>query len=317
MVVAALASAVLALLCLESVALGDPRVIAAKTPKTHAKKLTPRQRSAIKRELQRTIRHSPASVFKKSFVKKASLVDFKLPLTVRLNRAAAGGGFEPSDDVLEVQWDTSLEPWPLDPVGIPPATQDMNLDGYFTMEADYGGDASGYGEFGAMETAQGMGLAITGTPITISSFSSPCATPQVFVPSSSPIPITSVTPRFGLLNYFTNQFRGSLALRMTFTTQAALTCGATPGTPQTIDNSVATPMPVYYNGEFRMSPGITADGRIRFGVLNVDDTVTPQTSSFAYLRACTGQTTCNPVRFPARLKFKKLTAEVLLGDAVS
>jgi hypothetical protein len=161
-----------------------------------------------------------------------------------------------------------------------------------------------------------MGLALTGTPITISEFASPCPTPQVFVPSDAPVPISSVTPRFGLVNYYTNQLRGSLALRMTFTTQTALTCGATPGDALTVDNSAATPMPVYYNGEFRMSPGITADGHVRFGVLTVDDSATPQTSSFAYVRACTGQTTCDPVRFPARLKFKKLTAEVLLGDSV-
>jgi hypothetical protein len=104
---------------------------------------------------------------------------------------------------------------------------------------------------------------------------------------------------------------------MTFVTRSAASCGAVPGSPQLVDNTAATPMPVYYNGQFRMSPGITADGRIRFGVVTVDDTVTPQTSTFSYIRACTGQTTCDPVRFPVRLKFRKLTAELLLGDAVS
>jgi hypothetical protein len=315
-VVAVLAGAVLVLPCLETLAVAQPAAVSAKSAKP--KKLSARQRATIKRGLQRTLKRSPASVFERSFVRKAGLVDFKLPLTVRLNKAAAGGGFEASDDVLEIQWDTSLEPWPLGPLGTMPATQDMSVDGYFTMEADYGGDTTGYGELGAMETAQGMGLAMTGTPITISEFATSCPDgPQVFVPSGDQVAISSVQPRFGLVNYYTNQLRGSLALRMTFATQAAASCGATPGAPQTVDNTAQPPMPVYFSGSFRMSPGITSDGHVRFGVLSVDDSVTAQTTTFGYVRACTGQTACDPVPFPARLKFKKLTAEVLLGDAVS
>jgi hypothetical protein len=42
--------------------------------------------------------------------------------------------------------------------------------------------------------------------------------------------------------------------------------------------------------------------------------VTPQLSTFAYVRSCTGAATCDPKEFPARIKLKKLTAEVLLGD---
>jgi hypothetical protein len=73
-------------------------------------------------------------------------------------------------------------------------------------------------------------------------------------------------------------------------------------------------MPIRFDGKFRTSPAITADGHVRFGEITIDDSVTPQLSTFAYVRTCTGALTCDPEQFPARLKLKKLSAEVLLGD---
>jgi len=81
-----------------------------------------------------------------------------------------------------------------------------------------------------------------------------------------------------------------------------------------------------------VSPGITSDGALRFGKIVIDDAVEPQTSTFAQIFSCTqpygvvdndtcvppgagaapGQEIAQP--FPARLKFKHLTADVLVGN---
>ena len=88
-----------------------------------------------------------------------------------------------------------------------------------------------------------------------------------------------------------------------------------PETTPVVDNGSAPPMPVRFNGHFTISPSITPDGKMRFGKISLDDAVSPQLSTFAFVRACTEvPAPCNPQPFPARLKLKKLTAEVLLGD---
>jgi hypothetical protein len=264
--------------------------------------------------LRAQVKHNPGVILKKKFAKQAALVDFKLPTTVRLNRSDGAGGFEASDDVLEIAYDDSVIPWPL-AGGMTPASQDTFLQGQFSLEASMSDDASGYGELGAMETVAGGKIAMTATPFTISEFAAPCATDtQVRVPTGTNVTITSAAPRFGLLNLFSQTLRGSLYLRMTFPSAVTDTCGGTTSVTPVVDNSAAAPMPVRFSGKFQMSPAITADGKTRVGKITIDDTIENQISNFAYVRACTNALTCDPMNFPARLKLKRLTAEVLLGD---
>jgi hypothetical protein len=273
------------------------------------------KRAQARRELARRVRANPSLVIKRSFIREAALVDFKLPLTVRLGRANGMGGYEPSDDELEIEWDDSVTTWPL-AGGVPAATQTTLLSGRFTMEMSFSDDASGYGVLGAVETVQGSGISMTAQPFAISEFESTCSDgPQlVAAPApASPIAISSAGSRYGLLNLFSGDVSGSLALRMTFAAAATPTCGGSPVPTPTVDNTTATVMPVRFTGTFRLSPSITADGKLRFGRITVDDAATPQVSTFAYVRSCT-DTPCTPMQFPARLKIKKLTAEVLLGD---
>jgi hypothetical protein len=272
------------------------------------------RRARVRRTLTRRLRRNPGLVLNRSFMHEASLVDFQLPLTVRLGRSNGQGGYEASDDVLEIGWDDSVVPWPL-AGGAPGATQTTLLSGRFTMQASFGGDASGYGQLGAMETVQGAGLSMTATPFTISDFFPTCMTgPQLAIAPAQPVAISSGGFRFGLLNLFSQTIQGTLALRMTFPAEATPACGGTPAATPVVDNTTAPAMPLRYDGTFRMSPSITADGKIRFGRITVDDAVTPQISTFAYVRSCTGTVACDAQQFPARLKLKKLTAEVLLGD---
>jgi hypothetical protein len=270
-----------------------------------------RRRARIRRDLARQLRRNPTLIYKRSFVKKASLVDFRLPLTVRLTDGS--GSLDPTDAALEIQWDDSVIPWPA--FGVPAATQTTSLKGSFSLEASWGDDASGYGEPGTMETVQGRALSMTATPFSIADFNPFCVDgPQLQTAPGPPVLISSAGFRYGLLNPFTQRFRGSLSLRMTFAAGDTSTCGGAPVITQTVDNSSAPAMPIRFDGTFRTSPAITADGHVRFGEITIDDSVTPQLSTFAYVRTCTGTLTCAPEQFPARLKLKKLTAEVLLGD---
>jgi hypothetical protein len=278
------------------------------------KKLTKKERAKLQRQLRAELRRSPTKVFSKAFLKKADLVDFKLPLTVRLDASDGQGGFLPSDDELELDWDDSASTWPL-AGGAMPAPEITHLSGIFSLEASFGSDATGYGELGALETIDGGAVRMKADPFTISEFDPLCASgPQLAVDPASKVVISTAGPRFGVMNMFSQQFRGSLALRMTFDSQTQDGCGGALGQTAIVDNAAAPPMPVRFDGKFYVSPAITSDGKMRFGKIVVDDAVTPQTSTFAYVRSCTAVATCAPLQFPARLKVKKLTADVLLGD---
>jgi hypothetical protein len=283
------------------------------------KHINARERARIKRKLKRQLKSRPGVVLGKDFIRRAALVDFKLPLTVRLTRASdASGTTEPSDDELEITWDDSVVPWPLTSAGgVPAAVQTTFLSGYFTVESSFS-DSDGYGELGAMETILGGKIGMSATPFRISDFAATCPdNPQLGVDPATPIAVTDAGPKYGLMNLFSGDFRGSLSLRMTFSGQSYGGCAVAPTPTDTVDNTTAIPMPVRFQGEVRVSPAVTADGRIRLGILEVDNSVTPQSSTFAYVRACTGSAPCLPMQFPARLKIKKLRAEVLLGNATS
>jgi hypothetical protein len=294
--------------------MGEPTSAGAAASATKAERISAKERARIRTSLRRQVRRNPGVITSKGFAHKADLVDFKLPMAIRLGRSNGVGGYEPSDDELEITWDDSVDPWPLTG-GAPAAPQTTMLAGRFTMEADFGGDSTGSGELGSVETAQGLGLAMTATPFAISEFDPLCPTDtQLAVDPGANIAISTAGARFGLLNMFGQTIRGSLALRMTFASRATASCGGASALTPVVDNSAALPMPIRFNGRFSVSPAITADGKIRFGRMTIDDAVTPQVPTFAYLRACTGVITCDPQQFAAHLKVKKLTAEVLLGD---
>jgi hypothetical protein len=238
-------------------------------------------------------------------------------MSIRLSRSNGVGGYEPSDDQLEITWDDSAFTWPL-PSGAIAVPQTATLSGGFTMEAVFnGGETSGYGELGAMETILGGGIKMNASPFTISEFATPCGSgPQLTTNPAAQVQLTSAGPRWGVMNLFSQTFSGTLSLRMTFAGSVAASCGATPTLTPTVDNSSAPPDPVRVQGSFTLSPAITPDGKVRFGRITIDDSATPQLSTFGFVRSCTGTVTCDPQQFPARLKVKTLTAEVLLGDVL-
>src|SRR4051795_10926172 len=49
-----------------------------------AKKLSAKQRAAVRTQLRKEIKKNPKAINKKSFIKRASLVNFTLPITIKL-----------------------------------------------------------------------------------------------------------------------------------------------------------------------------------------------------------------------------------------
>jgi hypothetical protein len=283
--------------------------------------MSKKERARLRKTLSRQIRRNPNLILNRSFVRKATLAEFQLPMSVRLSRADGQGGYEASDDALEIDWDDSAFTWPLEAAdGMMAAPQTVAISGSFSVDAVFGGgDTTGYGEPGATETLLGREVSMQADPFTISEFASACPSgPQLAVTPNQQVSLTAATSRYGVMNFFSPEFRGTLALRMTFASSLASSCGATPQTTPAVDNTSAPPVPVRFDGKFLVSPAITPDGKLRFGKITIDDAVTAQPSTFAFVRACTELApTCNPQTFPARVKLKKLTAEVLVGRVIS
>src|SRR5689334_8546686 len=59
-----------------------------------AKKLSAKQRAAVRAQLRKEIKKNPKMIQRKSFVKRAGLVDFKLPVTIAL-RGSQGSAADP------------------------------------------------------------------------------------------------------------------------------------------------------------------------------------------------------------------------------
>jgi hypothetical protein len=292
-----------------------------------------RQRAAKARErrrLSREIRANPKALLKPSFIRKAQLSDYELPLTIRLNAAtdATGTAFAPSDDVLQLSPDTSTQAWP-QPGDLAPgvswaplAPVTTTLSGGFTMQMSFNTDTSGYGAFGTVETRQGQASSLHGSAFGISDFNTACSTgPALRVKSGTSVAFTSAGTTYGFVNIINETAAGVLHLYADLTSERAESCdpvaNSYASTPE--DASQATPIVVTYNGRFHLSPAITRDGRLRLGRITVDDTSTAQMASFGYVHSCTAASTstCNEAAFPYRVKLLNLTAEVLIGAAPS
>jgi hypothetical protein len=256
---------------------------------------------------------------RKRFLRQAQASEFRLPFSVRLQKPDGLGGWETPDDQLEISWDDAAVDWPLGPIGGPAAAQTVSLSGGFTMESIFSGDTTGYGELGATETILGTSIKLSADPFVISEFASACPDgPQLETNPGARVQISSAGSRYGVLNLFSGAVRGTLSLRLTFSSLRADDCGGLTGITDTVDNTSALPIPVRFTGKFRINPAITRDGKLRFGSLTIDDAAMPQASTFGLVRSCTLQPTgvspCSPQQFPARFKLKKVTADVLLGD---
>jgi hypothetical protein len=246
---------------------------------------------------------------------RAALLDARLPFTVALRRSYEGG---PGDDVLGLDWDSGVTPWPL--AGTGPATTPVtsHLDGAFSYEWDFGADTTGYATAGTVETLVGGGVALTGSGFPIATAEGACTTAAAI--DATGITFASAAVRFGTVNPFSGAVSGTLSLRTAIRTRVTPCGGGAPTTALARTGGDDPPLPVAFDGRFTVSPAVTADGRMRLGVLRIADTVAaPQRTTFGLIQACTDPAAadgCGRRAFPARTRMVSLTADVLAGDAM-
>jgi hypothetical protein len=286
----------------------------AATRRRHAR--VPFSRTRPRRaELRRQALKRPTLTLKSSFIQRAAAADLMLPFTLRLRRPYEGG---PGDDVLQLAWDTGAVPWPLGGTVPPAAPAATNLDGGLTYEWDYGADTTGYSQAGTVETVIGGGISLTAGGFPIAQQDGEACTSMQSLASTG-MALTSAGARFGIVNPFSGQVNGTINLRTAIRTEATPCDGSTPASAVAETTGNEPPLPVAFTGRLTVSPGVSSDGRMRLGILRIDDTTMPQRTTFGLIHVCTDPTApdgCARQAFPVRTKLLSLTAEVLAGDVM-
>ena len=299
------------------------------------KRLTKKQKAKIRRQLYRQLKKNPRLIRKRWFVRKANHVAFELPLTVRLSpqvdTTTAPGlqlGEAPHNDTLEFDLGTAAVTLP---AGVVPGVVMTTIGGSFKLRGQFGKDASGYGTLGALEIDQGN-VNVTGTPIDLVHDNTTC--PGTPLLKTGPLSFVAADAlpagdrRGGFLNWFT----GDIYLRVYTQINSNSLRRQLDGCADPFfwtDRVTATDNPIVpldLRGSFSISPAITADGKLRFMKLAIQDAVTTQTALASELHFCRG-ITATPDTDPAPtatctdelvidsfVKAVNVTAEVLIGD---
>jgi hypothetical protein len=316
---AALAALALSLACVA----GTPA--RAHAAKPH--KLTKHQKAIARKQLRRALKRNPQAVLRSGFLKKAQAIDLTLPLTLRLRRSGQG----PIDDELGVEWNSETFPWPLGfgelapgPGDVPPGGV-IPLDGTSSLEAEFGNDTSGYSGPGVVETIAGgkvafdSGLITPAIPVSDYAQTANDNVPRCNAPTVQLSNVMFGTGRAtqSLLHLFGGTARVTLRVRVGTTTQVAgADCMSGFGSANNTHGPVPTDpvVPISFDATFKISPAVSADGKLRLGVLTVP-VGSAQPTTFARITMCVDENAaCTTQAFPSRLKVIQLDAEVLVGD---
>jgi hypothetical protein len=263
--------------------------------------------------LMRALKHNPRLALKATFLRKAAAGGVDLPLTFRLSRRTNNaGGEEAANDTVHFSFDQFAggpvlggQP-PIDPPGAYVPSTTLSLTGSYTAIAHFGADTSGYGKPSIVEITQGQtaSLASPSSTTLLLGVSDPgCSDAQlVTIPSWGFAP-GGVTD--GTLDLFGGDYTGTLRLKAT----VSATCGGS--TWQTVAG--APVLPLALSGRFRLSPALTADGRVRLGTIAVADPGPSDTGTHAELHLHCAACAPADLTFTGRLKALAVTAEVLIG----
>jgi hypothetical protein len=322
-----LVGAAIAALALSSVSIaGAPARASVAKPK----KLTKHQKAVARRQLRRALKRNPQAVLRNDFLKKAQAIDLTLPLTLRLRRSGLG----PIDDELGVEWTSDSFPWPSGFAELPPGPGDappggvIPLDGTSSLEAEFGNDVSGYAGTGVVETTAGGKVAfnsgVISPAIPVSDYAQTAAD-NVPLCNAPTIQVSNVAfgtgrPTQSVLHLFGGSARTTLRVLAGTTTQVAPTdCSGVFGATNNLHapTSGEPIVPITFDATFKISPALTADGKLRLGVLTVPQG-SAQPTTFARITMCVDEApTCTTKAFPARLRVMQMNAEVLVGDALA
>lgn len=279
--------------------------------------LTPKERAVQRRALLHDVRRHPRVVLRPWFLRRATVLGVDLPVSIRLNPATGTGGTSAaSDDVLSFALGTGPTGSPL-PDGLAAGTVATSLTGALNASLRFSQDNSGYGLIGVVEMSFGP-VAMTGTAIDLVDDAAPGTCPDAaLAQTDGPISVAGAPGSTGVVDLLGGTFSMDLHLSVAFRTLIRSSCSDPFVGTAMMDGSGRPPLPLRLDGRFRVSPAVTADGRLRLGRLVLSG---PQHDSYAELHTCTAAapdpcTAPGDGVLPGRLSTTSFTAELIVGSA--
>ena len=240
------------------------------------------QRAAVRKTLLRQVRKDPAVFGRGWFLKRASLFGLDLPVTLRLTPAInqSGAPAAVDDDVIQIDFGADPTNTPLPP-GVETGVVTSTLKGAISGSLRFSQDAAGYGELGVVELGF-RATSLTGTGFDLVDDAAPanCA----LLTTSSSVAISDAPGSQGYVSLFGGRFSIDLHTAFSFSSLARSTCGDPFTTTRVMSGVGRPPLPIRIDGSFRISPALTADGRVRLGKLSLTG---PQSDSFVQVHTCT------------------------------
>jgi hypothetical protein len=280
-----------------------------------AKRPSPQQRAAMRKALLKEIRKNPTVVGKRSFLRQATFFGFDLPVTLRLTPVAnqAGDPAAPDDDSIQIDLGTDATNAPL-PAGVKPGVVSSTLKGKISATLRFSQDTAGYGQVGVVELGFGA-LSLTGTGFSLVNDAAPatCA----LLETSDSVAISAASGSQGYLSLFGGSFSMDLHTSFAFSSLSSATCGGGVTTTSVMSGIGRPPLPIRIDGSFRISPAMTADGRVRLGKLAMSGA---QSDSFVQVHTCLAApppaqcAVADDGVVTGRLMTTAFTAELLVGN---
>jgi hypothetical protein len=238
-----------------------------------------------RKRLVRALKRNPRVATRSWFLRKAALFGLDLPIAIRLSPAINQAGDPDIADVdqIELQLGTDPTAAPV-PVGVAAGDVQSTIDGSVTGALRFSQDPAGYGQLGTVELGFGS-VQMTGTGFDLVHDAAPggCGDPAL-LRSVGPIQITSGgTGSQGFVNFFTGSFSMSVHTSFQFASETRTVCTDPYVTTALMDGAGRPPLPIRLDGAFRVSPAITADGRVRLGKLAITGV---QADSFVKVHSC-------------------------------
>lgn len=279
-----------------------------------------KQRAKERKALVRATKRDPKVVTKPWFLRKAQLFGLDLPITIRLTPAAnqAGTPVPSFDDVIQIDLGTTATGGP-PPDGVAPGVVQSTLKGSIRGSLRFSQDPAGYGQLGTVELGFGD-IQMTGTAFDLVHDAAPggCTDPAL-LRAIDPITITEAQGSRGFVNLFGGTFSMSVHTVFAFSSEVRPICTDLYSPTSYMDGSGRPPLPIRLDGRMRISPALTADGRVRLGKLSLDGT---QADSYVQVHSCTTgpppPATCasgSDATMEGRLMATSFTAELLIGAA--
>jgi hypothetical protein len=309
------AAAPLVLLCLALTALSAP-------PEARARGSSPTamKKRAARLALMKAVRKDPKVVLRPHFIRKATFAGFDLPVTLRLNPALSQTGTTaPTNDAAQIDLGNVASSPPL-PAGVTPGTVSSSLSGRIVGRLRFSQDTAGYGRVGLVEFGfdqvllSGSGFPLVTDPNAVSLG----CTDGALLRTENPVSVGGAPGSSGYLDLLGNTFSFDLHAAFQFHSQVRASCTDAFTFTNLMTGATQPPLPVRLDGKFRMSPALTADGRVRLGRLALSG---PQHDSFVSVHSCTAAPppaicdgTTSEGAVAGRLTATAFTAELLVGN---